>query len=275
MSHTTKEHGHPPTISAPSSMLQYSRKNNDSHIPPLPRRGKCNASPAYSSISATRTGPSSSATLHSASPTVSVLSSTSHSASPFAHEQASSSRTMPSSSLPRSSSFATTSSNKAIPVTSLQHSSPGDTCLAEPLTPLFCTSREESTETDAQHLVSDSGPSIKYLQALSIMTPMFRSAMSQTILSEIIRTGDLLLRDNAVLFLRDQLPLWPGMWDPLDLRVSSSEDSIADHFVKISRSISVLEGRTHVDLRILLYRILQYQYYVRIVDEIEKSKIQK
>jgi hypothetical protein len=82
--------------------------------------------------------------------------------------------------------------------------------------------------------------------------------MSQTILSEIIRTGDLLVRDNTVSFLRDQLPLWPGMWDPLNLRAPSSEDSIADHFVKISYSISVLEGRTHIDLRMLLHRILQY-----------------
>ncbi|PQE10507.1 hypothetical protein CJF31_00009237 [Rutstroemia sp. NJR-2017a BVV2] len=55
----------------------------------------------------------------------------------------------------------------------------------------------------------------------------------------------------------------------------SSEDWIADHFVKISHSINVLEGRAHIDIRILLRRILQYQYYVRIVEEIEKSRIQK
>ena len=34
--------------------------------------------------------------------------------------------------------------------------------------------------------------------------------------------------------------------------------------------------RTNIDhLRLLLHRILQYQYYTRVVDEIEKSKIQK
>jgi hypothetical protein len=99
--------------------------------------------------------------------------------------------------------------------------------------------------------------------------------MSQTTLSEVIKTGDLLVRDDAVSFLRDQLLLWTGMWDPSDLRAPSGEDSIADHFVKISHSISILEGRTHIDLRMLFHRILQYQYYVRIVDEIEKSRIQK
>jgi hypothetical protein len=116
---------------------------------------------------------------------------------------------------------------------------------------------------------------MKYLQALSIMTPMFGSAIGQTTLSEIIKTGDLLVRDDAVSFLRDQLVFWTGMWDPSDLRAPSSEDSIADHFVKISQSIIVLEGRTNVDLRMLLHRILQYQYYVRIVNEVEKSKMQK
>jgi hypothetical protein len=80
--------------------------------------------------------------------------------------------------------------------------------------------------------------------------------MSQTILSEIIRTGDLLVRDDAVSFLRDQLLLWPEIWDLSDLRAPLSEDSITDYFVKISHSISVFEGRTHIDLRILLYRIL-------------------
>lgn len=293
MSYTTKAHAHPSTISAPSRPLQYSRTNNDSHIPPLPlnsesvvdaRRGKRHASTALSSISTTRTGPSSPATTlrHSASPTVSVLSSASQPTSPFASERASSSRTTPSSSLPQSPSFATASAYKATSVTSMQRSSPGGTGLAGPPTPLFCNSREESAEPDPQHLVSDRrsntpapGPSMKYLQALSIMTPMFSSAMSQTKLSEVIRTGDLLVRDDAVSFLRDQLLLWTGMWDPSDLRAPSSEDSIADHFVKISHSISVLEGRTHIDLRMLLHRILQYQYYVRIVDEIEKSRIQK
>jgi hypothetical protein len=261
MSYTTKAHAHPSTISAPSRRLQYSRTNNDSHIPPLPlnsesvadaRRGKRYASPAL--LSSIRTGPSSPANTlpHSASPT-SVLSSASQPTSPFASERASSSRTTPSSSLPQSPSFATASPDKATSVTSMQRSSPGGTCLADPPTPLFCNSREESAEPDPQHLVSDRrsntlapGPSMKYLQALSIMTLMFSSAMSQTILSEVILTGDLLVRDNAVSFLRDQLLLWTGMWDPSDLRAPSSEDSIADHFVKISHSISVLEGRTHI-----------------------------
>jgi hypothetical protein len=65
------------------------------------------------------------------------------------------------------------------------------------------------------------------------------------------------------------------MWDPSDLQAPSGKDSIADHFIKISHSISILKGRIHIDLYILFHRILQYQYYVRIVNEIEKSRIQK
>jgi hypothetical protein len=167
----------------------------------------------------------------------------------------------------------------------MQRSSPDRSCLGDSPTPLFYDCHEESAEPDPQCLGSDAanrrsntlapGPSMKYLQALSIMTPMFSPAMSQTTLSEVIKPGDLLVRDDAVPFLRDQLLLSTGMWDTSDLRIPSSEDSIADHFVKISYSISVLEGRTHIDIRVLLRRNLQYQYYVRIVEEIEMSRIQK
>lgn len=66
--------------------------------------------------------------------------------------------------------------------------------------------------------------------------------MNQTTLSEVIRTGDLLVRDDTVLFFREQLLLWTGLWDPLDLQAPSSEDSIADHFVKILYSINVPWG---------------------------------
>ncbi|PVH72530.1 hypothetical protein DL98DRAFT_610543, partial [Cadophora sp. DSE1049] len=293
VSYTTKAHAHPSNISAPSQLLQYSRTNNDSplHLNSESmadvRRGKRHAfPPLLSSISATRTGSPSPATAlpHSTSPTVSVLSPTSQPTSPLASERASSSRTTPNSSAPQSPSFATASSDNSTSLTSVQRPSPSGSCLVDPPTPLFSNSREDSAESEPQHVSNAAdqqnntlapGPSMKYLQALSIMTPMFSSAMSQTTLSEVIRTGDLLVRDDAVSFLRDQILLWTGMWDPSDFRAPSSEDSIADHFVKISHSISVLEGRTHIDLRMLLHRILQYQYYLRIVDEIEKSGIQK
>ena len=252
------------------------------------RRGNPHASPALlSSISATGTDPPSPITMlpHSTSPTVGVLSSASQPTFPLASERASSSRTTPSSSLSQSPSFATAFSDKSTLATPIQRPSPGSSCLGDSPTPLFYDCREESAEPGPQRLVSDAadqpsntlapGPSMKYLQALSIMTPMFSPTMSQTTLSEVIRTGDLLVRDDAVPFLRDRLLLSTGMWDPSDLRAPSSEDSIADHFVKISHSITVLEGQTHTDLRMLLRRILQYQYYVTIVDEIEKSRIQK
>ena len=93
------------------------------------------------------------------------------------------------------------------------------------------------------------------------MTPMFSSTIGEDLLIDVLRTGDLLVRDDAVSFLRDQLFLWRGMWDPSDLRVPSSKDSITDHFVKISHSLNVLEERTNIDhLHLLLHRILQYQY---------------
>ena len=86
---------------------------------------------------------------------------------------------------------------------------------------------------------------------------MFSSTISQDTLIEVIRTGDLLVRDDAVSFLRDELLLWRGMWDPLDLRALSSDDSITDHFVKISQSINALKERTNIDyLHIRLHRIL-------------------
>lgn len=69
---------------------------------------------------------------------------------------------------------------------------------------------------------------------------MFGSAISKDLLIEVLRTEDLLVRDDAISFLRDQLLLWRGMWDLSDLRVPSSKDSIADHFVKISHNLNVL-----------------------------------
>jgi len=39
-----------------------------------------------------------------------------------------------------------------------------------------------------------------------------------------------LVRDDAILFLRDELVLQKGMWDLLDQRALSSDDLIANHF---------------------------------------------
>ena len=153
VSHTTKAHAHPSTLSAPSRLLRYSRTNNDSHIPlnsesvADARRGKRLASPTLLSLILKRTDPPSPVTTlpHSASPTVSVLSA-SQPTSPFASERASSSRTTPSSSLPQSPSFGTASSDKAILVTPMQRPNPSGSCLDDPPTPLFCNSREESAD---------------------------------------------------------------------------------------------------------------------------------
>jgi hypothetical protein len=87
----------------------------------------------------------------------------------------------------------------------------------------------------------------------------------------VIKTGDQLVRNDAISFLRDQLLLWKGMWDPSDGLAPANDDSIADQFVKISQYISILEERSTIDrIRILFHKMLQYQYYVRILEEFEQ-----
>jgi hypothetical protein len=50
----------------------------------------------------------------------------------------------------------------------------------------------------------------------------------------------------------------------------SSDDSVTDHFVKISRYIALLEERSIMDrIRILFHRVLQYQYYLRALEEVK------
>jgi len=184
MSYTTKAYAYLLTISAPSRLLQYSRTNNDSHIP-LPfnlesvadaYRGNPHAFPALLlSISATSTNPPSPITTlpHFASCTVGVLSLASQLTPLLARKRTSSSRTTPSSSLSRSPSFATAFSDKSTLATPMQRPSPCRSCLDDTLTPLFYDCCEESAEPDPQRLVSDAAdrqsntlapsPSKKYL----------------------------------------------------------------------------------------------------------------
>jgi hypothetical protein len=51
-----------------------------------------------------------------------------------------------------------------------------------------------------------------------------------------------------------------------------SNDSVINHFVKLSRSINTLKERSIINrIQILFYRVLQYQYYLRILDEVKHN----
>jgi hypothetical protein len=114
----------------------------------------------------------------------------------------------------------------------------------------------------------------RYAQVLHIMTPMFGSILSVAKIILIIQTGDKLIRDDAITFLRDQLPLWKGMWHQSGLLVPSWHDSITDQFVKVSRCINILQERSIMDrIRILFHRVLQYQYYLHTLKEIKQKKM--
>ncbi|KAH8797662.1 hypothetical protein F5884DRAFT_864285 [Xylogone sp. PMI_703] len=110
----------------------------------------------------------------------------------------------------------------------------------------------------------------RYIQAFSLMTSMFGTTLGPAKLITIIRTGDRLIRDDAVPFLKEQLPLWKGMWYKSNLSMPSSDDSITDHFVKVSRCIAIMKERSIMDrIRVLLHKVLQYQFYLRCLEEVK------
>jgi hypothetical protein len=103
---------------------------------------------------------------------------------------------------------------------------------------------------------------------------MYGSKLTPAKLIIVIRTGDRMICDYAISFLRDQLPLWKGMWHQSALEIPSSNDSVTDHFVKVSRCINILEERSVMDrTRILFHRVLQYQYYLRTLDRVEQNAL--
>jgi hypothetical protein len=99
----------------------------------------------------------------------------------------------------------------------------------------------------------------RYAQVLSIMTSMFGSSLTLAKISIVIKTSDKLIRDDATAFLRDQLPLWKGIWCQSNLPMPLSDDSVTNRFVKVSQYISILEERSIMNrVRILFHRVLQY-----------------
>jgi hypothetical protein len=94
-------------------------------------------------------------------------------------------------------------------------------------------------------------------------------------LTKVIQARNGLVRNDAISFLKDELLQWKGMWDLSGQRALLGNKSITDHFVKISQSISILDERSVIDrIRLLFYRVLLYQYYVRILLEVKESQIQ-
>jgi hypothetical protein len=114
-----------------------------------------------------------------------------------------------------------------------------------------------------------------FAQAFGHMTSLFGTTLSPDRLIIVIKTGDKLVRDDAVPFLTDQLPLWRGMWHKSSLSIPTSSDSISEHFVKVSRSLAILnEGSVMGRIRLLLHRVLQYQFYLRFLEEVKQRVMQ-
>jgi len=62
------------------------------------------------------------------------------------------------------------------------------------------------------------------------------------------------------------------MWHQSTLEMPSSNDSVTDHFVKLSRCINTLEERSVTDrIQMLFHRVLQYQFYLRILDKVKHN----
>jgi hypothetical protein len=109
------------------------------------------------------------------------------------------------------------------------------------------------------------------VQAFGHLTSLFGTSISPDRIVLIIKTGDTLVREDAVYFLTDQLPLWRGMRQKSSLLMPTSSDSITDHFVKVSRSLAIIYKGSITDrIRLLLHRVLQYQFYLRFLEDIKQ-----
>jgi hypothetical protein len=113
-----------------------------------------------------------------------------------------------------------------------------------------------------------------YHHTLPILLSIFGSTLGLGNVITVIKTGNYLIRDDAAAFLRDHLPHWKGMWYASSLLMPSRDESSVDHFVKISRCISVLNERSNLDrVHILLHRVLRYQFYLHTIRDIKQTPI--
>ncbi|KAH8782168.1 hypothetical protein BGZ57DRAFT_926153 [Hyaloscypha finlandica] len=135
--------------------------------------------------------------------------------------------------------------------------------------PLDEDSNEPTTTQRTDALLEDHRS--PFVQAFGHLTSLFGTTVSPDRLIIVIKTGDTLVRDDAVPFLTDQLPLWRGMWHKSSLLMPTSSDSITDRFVKVSRYLAIINERSVMDrIRVLLHRVLQYQFYLRFLEEVKQ-----
>jgi hypothetical protein len=111
-----------------------------------------------------------------------------------------------------------------------------------------------------------------YTQTFNTITLVYSLQLTSAKIITVLQTGNKLIRDDAFIFLKDLLPLWKGMWHQSTLKILSSNNSVTDYFVKLSRYINTLEERSVIGrIQTLLYRVLQYQYYLRILDKVKHN----
>jgi hypothetical protein len=104
------------------------------------------------------------------------------------------------------------------------------------------------------------------------MFPIFGDTIDLKKLVVIVQAGDSLMRHDAVDFLRNRLPTWDGVWSQSCLPRPDRGDSLTAKFAKISRCITLLERRSHIDdIRLRLHRIFQYQLHLRCKKEVDSS----
>ena len=135
----------------------------------------------------------------------------------------------------------------------------------------LCDSRDDA-------LVRPSTPpspkiaSLRCLKAHELMSPIFGDRLDVTKTVLVVQAGDALIRHDAVDFLRYRVPRWDGVWSQSRLPKPSSHDSTGAKFVKLSRSVAILERRPHIDdVRLRFHRIFQYQLYLRAKEEAARS----
>ncbi|KAH7377124.1 hypothetical protein B0T11DRAFT_324948 [Plectosphaerella cucumerina] len=96
------------------------------------------------------------------------------------------------------------------------------------------------------------------------MSPIFQSLSSSPKFAIAVLTGDNLLRDDAVSFLRDDLPLWEGIWDQKKTPKPAANESSFEQVAKMARCVALFETRTIRDhVRLRFHKLLQYQAFAR------------
>ena len=112
----------------------------------------------------------------------------------------------------------------------------------------------------------------RYLQVEAAMSPLFASLSESNKLATVVWTGDMLVREDAVRFLRDDLPSWHGTWERTHMPKPTSGESSLVQVAKMSKCVSLMETRSKTDfVRLRFHRILQYQAFTRCLTETQMT----